>query len=132
MFSYIPNTTLAKIQRPDISVSDLVVEFLEAKKRGGLSERYTTECRLVLKKFKDAFRCNIAGVTTYDLQACIDRLKLGLRSKNNHRQTLVALFSHARRRGYLDRDKKTKPNTSKQVKPHLLRSSFIGHRMPSE
>ena len=100
-------SALAKIQRPDISISNLAVEFLEAKKRGGLSERYTTECRLVLKKFKDAFRCNIAGVTTCDLQAYIDRLKLGLRSKNNHRQTLVALFSHARRRGYLDRDKKT-------------------------
>jgi hypothetical protein len=42
----------------------------------------------VLKRFKDAFRCNIAGVTTSDLQAYIDRLKLGLRSKNNHRQTL--------------------------------------------
>lgn len=100
-------SALAKIQRPDISVTDLVTEFLEAKKRGGLSDRYTTECRLVLKKFKDAFRCNVAGVTTSDLQAYIDRLKLGLRSKNNHRQTIVALFSHARRRGYLDRDKKT-------------------------
>lgn len=107
---------LAKIQRPAISIADLVPEFLDAKDRAGLSVRYITECRTVLNKFKAAFRCNIAGITTPDLQGYIDRLKLGARSKNNHRQTIVALFTHARRRGYLDRDKKTEADHLEAIK----------------
>ena len=117
-------SALAKIQRPAISVSDLVTEFLEAKKRGGLSDRYTTECWLVLKRFKDAFRCNVAGVTTSDIQAYIDRLKLSPRSKNNHRQTIVAFFSHARRRGYLDRDIKTEAEHLEASKEPSLSIKF--------
>ena len=115
---------LAKIQRPDISVSDAVIAFLDAKDRAGMSDRYVTECRLVLKKFQDAFRCNIAGITTSDLAAYIDRLKLGPRSKNNHRQTIVALFSFARRRGYLDRDKKTEAEHLEPGKEPSLQIQF--------
>jgi integrase len=115
---------LAKIQRPGISVSDAVIAFLDAKDRAGMSDRYITECRLVLKKFQDAFRCNIAGITTSDLAAYIDRLKLGTRSKNNHRQAIVALFSFARRRGYLDRDKKTEAEHLEPGKEPSLQIQF--------
>ncbi len=115
---------LAKIQRPDISVADVVAGFLDAKDRAGMSARYITECRLVLKKFQDAFRCNIATITTSDLQAYIDRLKLAARSKNNHRQTLVALFSHARRRCYLDRDKKTEAEHLEAAREPSLKIDF--------
>ena len=120
--SYLAN--LAKIQLPNMSVADVVAGFLEAKERAKMSDRYVTECRLVLKKFQDAFRCNIAGITTTDLAAYIDRLKLGPRSKNNHRQTIVALFSHARRRGYLDRDKKTEAEHLEPAKEPSLKIQF--------
>ena len=119
---------LAKIQRPDISVANVVAEFLDAKDQAGMSDRYITECRLVLKKFQDVFRCNIAGITTSDLQAYIDRLKLAPRSKNNHRQTLVALFSHARRRGYLDRDKKTEAEHLEAAREPSLKINFYRPR----
>lgn len=115
---------LAKIKRPNILVSELTTEFLEAKKRAGLSDRYVAECKTILKRFQKAFRCNIGGITTADLQAYIDRLKLGLRSKNNHRQTIITLFSHARRRGYLDRDTKTEAEHLEQGKPKPLAISF--------
>lgn len=119
---------LAKIQRPDISVADVVAGFLDAKDRAGMSARYITECRLVLKRFQDVFRCNIAGITTSDLQTYIDRLKLAPRSKNNHRQTLVAFFSHARRRGYLDRDKKTEAEHLEAAREPSLKINFYRPR----
>lgn len=116
--------SLAKIKRPNISVSDLITEFLEAKKRAGLSDRYIAECQVVLKRFQKAFRCNIGGITTSDLQAYIDRLQFSPRSKNNHRQTIITLFSHARRRGYLDRDSKTEAEHIEVTKEPSLSIEF--------
>lgn len=118
-----------KLSLKEISVGDLVEEFLAAKKRDGLSVRYIAECRLILDKFKAAFRCNVGGIQTADLQAYIDRLKLQARSKRNHRGTIVALFSHARRRGYLPRDLSTEADHLDSPKE---RSGQIGIYTPDD
>lgn len=99
-----------------ISVEKLVAEFLAAKTSAGKSPRYVAECKSVLKRFKGSFRCNIAGITTADLQGYLDRLKVGPRSRDNHRVTIVTLFSHARKRGYLPREISTEAMHVDRVK----------------
>jgi len=99
-----------------ISVEKLVEEFLAAKISAGKSPRYIAECKSVLKRFKSSFRCNIAGITTADLQGYLDRLKIGPRSRDNHRVTIVTLFSHARKRGYLPREISTEAMHVDRVK----------------
>ena len=99
-----------------ITVEKLVAEFLAAKTSAGKSPRYVAECKSVLKRFKGSFRCNIAGITTEDLHGYLDRLKIGPRSRDNHRVTIVTLFSHARKRGYLPREISTEAMHVDRVK----------------
>ncbi|MBE2179157.1 MAG: hypothetical protein IAE97_01680 [Chthoniobacterales bacterium] len=101
---------------PEISIADLVDDFLESKRRAGLSARYVTECDLILDRFKKVFRCNLSTIRTKDLQQYLDKLKLGPRSKENVRMTIRTLFAHAKRRGYLARDRSTEAEHVDRIK----------------
>lgn len=101
---------------PAIKVYDLVAEFYLAKERAGLSERYVAQLKKMLPKFEEAFRCEIAGITTGDIQGFLDHLKMGNRSRENYRCAIASLFSFAKRRGYLPRDVATEAEHVDRIK----------------
>ena len=101
---------------PPIKVADLTKEFYLAKERAGLSARYIAQLKKMLPKFEGAFRCDVAGITTGDIQGFLDRLKMGNRSKENYRGAIASLFSFAKRRGYLPRDVATEAAHVERIK----------------
>jgi integrase len=81
-------------------VADVVAELLALKKSRGASVRYLQDLRLRLDKFAGKFPCNIGSVTTPDVQAWLDGLKLSSQSYANNRRVAHLLFEFAVARGY--------------------------------
>jgi len=81
-------------------IADVVAELLELKKSRGGAERYLDDLGFRLQKFADNFKCNIGSVTTADVQAWLDGLKLSSQSYANNRRVTHLLFEFAVARGY--------------------------------
>jgi len=81
-------------------VADVVAELLAVKKTRGASARYLTDLKFRLEKFAGQFPCNVGSVTTPDVQAWLDGLKLSSQSYANFRRVAHLLFEFAVARGY--------------------------------
>ncbi len=81
-------------------VADVVAELLALKKARGAAARYLDDLQFRLEKFADKFPCNIGSVTTADVQAWLDGLKLSSQSYANNRRCVHLLFEHGVARGY--------------------------------
>ena len=85
----------------DKRVPEIVAEFIAAKERDGLSQRYVETLRHCLNRFGAAFQTHIGSVTSRLIDEWLAAHKLGPRSRNNIRQSIVTLFRFARANGYL-------------------------------
>jgi integrase len=101
---------------PDKTVSEIVTEFLTAKKADGRSVRYLQDCKARLERFQRDFKVNLKDVRTQDLDAWLRRLKLAPRTRNNFRTVICSLFSFARDAGYLIKGKPTEAETTALAK----------------
>jgi len=81
-------------------VADAVAELLALKETRGSAARYVADLRWRLEKFAEKFPCNIASITTPDLQTWLDGLKLSSQSYANNRRVAHLLFEFAVARGY--------------------------------
>ncbi len=99
------------------TVADMVERFEASRKKGGASERYLEDIHLRLARFKKAFRCQIGSVTTTEITAWLDKLKVGARTRKNYLGAVAALFSFARRQGCLPRNEKTEAELVEPVRP---------------
>jgi len=90
-----------------VAVSALVDEFLKAREQQGVSAPYLAGCKSILTRFSSAFRCNVAGIESSDLQDYVDRLPGSPITRANVKKTLVTLFHFAKKRGYLPREQST-------------------------
>ena len=81
-------------------VADVVTELLALKKNRGAADRYLDDLRFRLEKFTEKFQCNVGSVTTADVQAWLDGLKLSSQSYANNRRVAHLLFEFAVARGY--------------------------------
>ena len=118
-----------KREIPDITIPNLVTQFLEAKKQDLLSERYRDDCRLRLKPFKDAIGGCVANVTSADIDTYLRGLTCSPRSRKNVHTIIRSLFSFARSKGYLPTSEKTAPEVVTRIK---LKPSTIGILKPEE
>jgi integrase len=109
-----------------VKVADVVVELLKVKKSRGGAERYLTDLRNRLDVFSEAFKCNMGSITTPDLQAWLDGLKLSSQSYANFRRVAHLLFEHGVARGYcLD-------NPAADVEPPKIRNGEVEIFTPDE
>ena len=92
---------------PTILAADLVREFLAAKSKEGVSDRYYNDCKVRLAHFTKAFHCPVHSIQTTDLQQWLDKVKGGSRTKHNHCSGIKTLFEFAKKRGYLPRNIET-------------------------
>jgi integrase len=81
-------------------VADAVAELIKLKESRGAAARYVDDLRWRLEKFAEKFPCNIASITTPDLQTWLDGLKLSSQSYANNRRVAHLLFEYAVARGY--------------------------------
>src|SRR5215472_14070503 len=96
-----------KHKHSDKRVRDVVDELLAAKKSDGLSIRYIQSLRSHLSRFASAFHTYIGSVTAGMIEKWLASLKVGARARNNIRMSVITLFQHARKHGYLPRGQRT-------------------------
>lgn len=81
-------------------VADVVAELLTVKTNRGASKRYLQDLRSRLTRFASDFRKDTCNVTTAEIQAWLDGLKLAPQSYTNFRRVLHGFFEFAVARGY--------------------------------
>jgi integrase len=86
-----------------ITVDALVQEYIEAKRRGGLSEVHLGDLRYRLGTFaRDFSRARVRTLTSAVIEDWLHGLDLGPKSLNNFRDRLSTLCAYGVRRKYLD------------------------------
>jgi len=117
--------------RPEMTrtVSQVVEEFLVAKRANGLSETYINDATWRLRRFAGDFQTSIAHVCTRDIEQWLAKLTTGLVTRSNFRRHIITLFNFARRRGYLPRDRETEAHWLEKPK---LKSKPIEVFTPGE
>jgi integrase len=113
----------------DKRVPEIVAEFLAIKERDGVSQRYIETLRHCLNRFAAAFQTHIGSVTARLIDEWLAAHKLGPRSRNNIRQSIVTLFRFARARGYLP---KGQPTEAEDVAKAKDRGGEIGILTPKK
>ncbi len=111
--AFVKSTDNAKM--PEISVSELVVRFVEAKQKERLSDFYVNDIERRLKRFADAFRVNVSTIRPEEIKMWLSTSGSG-RNANNLRASIATLFSFAREMGFLPRDAKHAAELVKKVK----------------
>ena len=101
---------------PQKLVPEVVAQLLEDKKTHGASVRHIQTLRRQLNRFASAFRTNIGSITARLIEQWLASLKVGPRSRNNYRASVVTLFHYARKHGYLPREKQTEADLVDKVK----------------
>jgi integrase len=89
------------LERPARTVRQVADELIELKTRRKASERYLQDLRYQLNKLCEKFSCDVASVTTGDLQLWFDRLDAAPRTVRNIRSAAAALFRFAEARCYI-------------------------------
>lgn len=90
--------------RESRTVPVLVAEYIAAKEKAGRSEAHLRDMRLRLTRFGGLFQMPIANLTGKMLQAWLDSLTVGNRTKLNELRLASGLFNFAVRRKYAPAD----------------------------
>lgn len=114
---------------PQRRVDEIVDELLSAKQHDGLSPRYIYALRSDLTRFRNAFRTNIGSITSRVIEDWLIAQKVGARTRNNLRTSIVTLFHFARSRGYLP---KAQPTEADDVRRAKDRGGKIGILTPKQ
>ena len=94
------------------TVAEVVAEVL-ASKEGKRTENTISDLRARLTTFADKFKCDIASVTTSDVQGWLDGLKVADRTRINYRNKVSQLFTYAARRNYIPKRSNPVDDTEK-------------------
>lgn len=90
-----------KVTRRSVTVSALIVEYTAAKNQKGNKERSLKDIFYRLRRFEETFgACNVATVTTAQIDDWLTSLGLSGQSQNNFRAVARAFFEYAVRRDY--------------------------------
>ena len=114
---------------PERRVGEVVDELLVAKQHDGLSPRYVYALRSDLTRFKNAFHTNIGSITSAVIEDWLLAQKVGARTRNNLRTSIVTLFHFARSRGYLAQGQPTEADDVRRAKD---RGGKIGMLTPKQ
>ena len=113
---------------PEIKVEDLISQFIDEKGKEGLSDFYLVDIENKLNRFSSAFRCYISSIQPEEISNWISKEATG-RNANNLRSSISTLFSFARDKGYLPRER---IHAAKLVKKKKENSPPIGIYTPEE
>jgi integrase len=92
---------------PDITVTEAVSRFAEAKAAEGVSRFYRRDIRSILGRLAQSFQCNLKDISADELTSYLQRLKTSGTARNNHRRLIVSLFNHAKGQGWLNKAEAT-------------------------
>ena len=90
--------------RSEISTADLVEEYIEAKRKAGLSDRHLKDLRFRLGRFAKQIQMPVSGLTAPVIEKFLDGLGVSNRSRINEIITLASLCRHAVKLRYASGD----------------------------
>jgi integrase len=88
-------------------VSDVYEAFMASQERERASTRYIEDCTSRMGQIKDTFRGYIHAVEKSDIEAWLNKKKIGMRTRKNYRAAAVTFWAFAKAQGYLPRDQQT-------------------------
>jgi len=97
-------------------VATVVDQLLSAKDADGASSRYRETIRSHLGRFAACFQVGISSVTTSQIESWLRLQKIGPRTRNNMRASIVTLFHFARKQGYLPKGDPTEADDLAKAK----------------
>ena len=95
------------VDLPQMTVTDAVEKFREAKEAEGRSAMYLKDIRGLLGDFAKDFQCPLSSIQPEDLREYLNAKRVGLVSKENRRRLLVVLFNFAKAQGWLRANQET-------------------------
>jgi integrase len=118
----------------DKPVAEIVAQLLRDRTQNGVSKRYLKSFRCDLNRFAAAFHCNIGSVTARLIEEWLVGLKVGPRTRNNIRMSVVTMFRYARKHGYLSKHDVTEAEAVDKAKdrggkPELLKPEQMAELM---
>jgi integrase len=94
---------LVRVRRCKVTVAQLGVEVIEAKRRDGMSAAYISDLKLRLDRFSRDFGSRlIADITVEEIDNWLRDLTGSPKSRANYRANIGVLFSYATKRRMLD------------------------------
>lgn len=87
-----------------IRVEELVADLIRTREGNHASQAHLKDLRFRLKKFAEAFQCEVHQIRPAQVQDFLTSLKLSPRSANNYRTSISNLFGHARLRNHAPKD----------------------------
>ena len=90
----------AHLQTQKTPLSEVCRLFQKSLEDGGASPRHRDTVKLHLIKLGKSFRCSIGAIQTESLDAFLSSIP-NLKTRKNHRITIVSLFRFAQRKGFL-------------------------------
>jgi integrase len=87
-----------------IRTGELVDDLVRTRGANHASKRHLQDLRVRLRRFADAFQCDIHSLRPAQVQDFLTSLKLSPRSVNNFRMAISNLFAHARLRNHAPKD----------------------------
>jgi len=96
-------TTHGADMRP-IGTGELVDDLVRTREGNHVSKRHLQDLRHRLRRFADAFQCDIHLIRPAQVQDFLTSLKLSPRSVKNFRMAISNLFAHARLRNHTPKD----------------------------
>jgi hypothetical protein len=98
------------------TVPELVAELLAAKKQDGASKAYVANLKTVLTRFGTAFRGEILGISSSEIDGWLRGLDLAPKSRSGMLICVKVLFSFARSRNCLPAEQMTAAEQIKKMK----------------
>jgi integrase len=83
---------------------EVIAELVQQKIEKGRDEIYVRDLRLRPNRFAKSFKCSISSISTQQIEAFLQSLKVSGRTQNNFRRIVGTLFKFAIKRGYLPKD----------------------------
>lgn len=109
-----------------ITVPELIAEYVDSLKNDKRGEYHIRDARLRLNRFAAAFPGRVDDIKAQQIEEWLRKLQSlangskrgGVpsgRTRNNYRNTVVAMFNYAKDHGYLPRDLATEASLTKRV-----------------
>ncbi|MEX2580713.1 MAG: tyrosine-type recombinase/integrase, partial [Verrucomicrobiales bacterium] len=109
------------------TVSEMIRESIESRKRSGTSSRHLRDMKGKLGRFEEAFGSrSVVTLTSQEIGDWLYGLKLAPASINSYRRILVVAFNDAKRNGHLDK------NPAELVRQAKVVETEVGILTPQE
>jgi len=103
--------------RTDRMVADVVQELVKLRTDQNCSPDHYEDLERRLQRFSKSFQCNVADISPVEIERWLLALKKKPRSINNFHGALKNMFNFAKKRGYIERERRIMEDVPEVIEP---------------